>query len=352
MQKHIRNKFSLYEISKLTEEEILLFSYFFSNKGRYFTVEKVIKKLRETKVNTKRLRGEKLEAALSAREAEISEGVKAAFPVLEKAGLIQKNTEKGTAEWKMEAYDVQDLPGEQQILIGDKEHTSLTENSQLVLYKGDRVMYMYHALSQQYKDGLRIGEGTVKSYHINEDGFVYVIIEEPIPEGAPEGTKAKTPAKRNTMIELRSMDIPEGAVECVTYKKKAGLKAPELFPMPDISSGSHVLFFTAEWSSKGLHMKQLLESLTEAKELKGKFELTQINTDHQVQSCKEHNIRYAPTLILFKDGKQVTRIDGFPDSENVNKEIYSTLKGVFNPAAKETLTFETEVKEEETSIEK
>ncbi len=50
--------------------------------------------------------------------------------------------------------------------------------------------------------------------------------------------------------------------------------------------------------------------------------IIKVDTDRFPNLKKKYNIKYLPTLILFKDGKEIGRIEGF--TTNVNK-----LKGIF-----------------------
>ena len=198
-----------------------------------------------------------------------------------------------------------------------------------------------HPLSALGKAGVPVSEGEIKDWHINEEGFLYANVYMPLPPGAEEGTKRKTCAKKLSTVQYLDDSIPEKIVVGVKYKKKANLKEPELQAFPDLAKakGVDLVEFNAAWSATGNHMDQILTSLVKQGPLSGKFTRTTINTDHQPQDCANHNVRLAPTLILFKDGKEVGRMEGFP-SEEPEKAIFDFIKKVANPKASTPKTVE------------
>ena len=305
----------------LTQEQSSIFALFFGQKGRYFNNEKILEKLKDSLIPADTKEEDKAKAETAAKGR-----ITRTFKILEDAGVINPKVDqpKGEAvEYKMPEYDIKDLSEERQLLIGGKAHTTLTSNSETCFYKGDVLLYLCHPLSPEYKKGQRIGTATLKDYHVNEEGFLYGIVTKPI---MVEGEKAKTCAVKLSQAELLDRAIPEGAVECVKYKQKASLTRPEIKALPDMTKGVHVLFFNAAWSPASLHMKQILSTLVETKELKGKMDLHSVNTDHQVPVGKEYNIRTCATLVVVKNGKETARLEGMPNAEDVNKEIYSFLK--------------------------
>jgi hypothetical protein len=307
-------------IRNLNQVESMIFSIFFGQKGRYFTTEKIFEKIGEHLVD------KEAEDAAKEEKAAKSKITRAINKLVEANVVVQKAEQPASEpkEFTIPEYDIKDLREEQQILIGGKEHTTLTANGETVHYGGDVILYMCHPLSPEYKAGQRIGTATLKDFHVNEEGFKYGIVQKPVMK---EGEKPKSCAVKLSQAQLLDVAIPEGAKEVVKYKKKANLTKPELQTLPNLEEGSHVLFFNAIWSPTGNHMSQILEGLKEnSKELKD-MSLTSVNTDHQVDACKAYVIRTAPTLVVVKDGKEVSRMEGFPTNvEDPNKEIYSFLK--------------------------
>jgi len=318
---------NLSAIRTLTQEQSAIFSIFFGQKGRFYTTDKMFEKVGANMMPDPEKREE-------GDEDKVTKAVKTKITktinLLVTAGVIEQKADQAksdTAEFKMPEYDIKDLNEEQQLLIGGKAHTTLTANGNAVHYSGDVILYMTHPLSPEYKAGQRIGTGTLKHFHVNEEGFKYGIITKPV---MVEGEKTKICAVKLSQAQILDLAIPEGAKECVKYKQKAGLTKPTLVPIGDTKKGTHLLNFNAVWSPAGNQMDQILTGLAESP-LKGKFTQHNVDTDHQVDECKAHNIRIAPTLILIKDGVEVGRMENLPNAEDVNAAIYKFIKDVAAP---------------------
>ena len=314
-------KIDLKRIKNMNDQQALVFSHFHGRKGKSMSTEAILEKLE------KNLIGEDIkEADLEKAKKSALKNVKDACKFLNEAGIIEKSKKEGKEvenEFTMPAYNIEDLPEEKQIKIGDKVHTSLTANSSTVFYKGDAILYIPHPLSPEYKAGQRVCVGELKSFHVNEEGFLYLVLLKPQrfdSEGKP--LKRKQCAVKGSKAQLVDEVIPKGAAECVTYKKLASLKKPELQEMPDVSKGTHVILFTNIHSPNAVHMGQITDGLVKAKKLKN---LTVINTDHQVTECSTYKIRTAPTLIKVVDGKEVARIEDIP-TEKPNETILKMVK--------------------------
>ena len=312
---------NLRAIQNMNPEQALVFSFFHGRKGRAYTADSLLEKLEKNLIPEDTKKADLEKAKKSAKSS-----VKAACKFLLEAGVIEKSTKEGKeveGEFIMPAYHIEDLPEEKQIKIGDKIHTSLTANSSTVFYKGDGILYIPHPLSPEYKAGQRVCVGELKSFHVNEEGFVYLVLLKPQrfdSEGKP--LKRKQCAVKGSKAQIVEKKIPKTAAECVTYKKSAGLKKPELVEMSDVSKGTYVVLFTNIHSPNAVHMQQIVDGLVKAKKLKN---LTVINTDHQVSECKQYNIRTAPTLIKVVDGKEVGRIEDVP-AEKPNEAILKLVK--------------------------
>jgi len=287
----------------LKNEETLVFGQFYSRKGSVLTTDKLIGYMG-------------LEGVSSSKKGQITKACK----VLADAGIINV-VETG---FVMPAYETVDLDETRQLGIGGKVHTTLTANPNQVFYVGDAVLYMPHPLSQEYKSGQRVSIGEVKSFHVNEEGFLYLIVLK-ASEVDVDGKmmKRKECAVKASQAQLLDSKIPEVVKTGITYKKAAGIVAPELNDMPDLAKGRHILFFNNVWNSDAKHMSQVIDGLVKAKKVAGK--LTVINTDHQAVECKAHNVRIAGTLVVIENGKEIARQEGIP-LEAVNETIMKLLK--------------------------
>lgn len=315
-------RIDLKKIQNMNAIQALVFSYMFGRKGRTFTPETILEK------NGKSLipEGTK-EADLEKANKKAIADIAAACKFLVDAGIVEvpvaEDKTPVAGSYRMPAYNIEDLPEEKQVKIGDKVHTSLTANSGQVYYKGDLILYMPHALSPEFKAGIRIAVGELKSFHVNEEGFLYLILlkkQEVDKDG--KNLKRAQCAVKASKAQLLDLAIPKGASKCVTYKKKAGLKEPELQALPDTSKGKHAIFFTNIWSPNAVHMGQIVDGIKA--QLKNTT-VTVINTDHQVSECAQFNIRTAPTIVVLDNGKEVERITTIP-AENPNETIFKALK--------------------------
>jgi len=315
-------KMDLKKLVNLNPVESVVFSHFFGNKGRNFKVEALLEKLEKHLIpkDTKATELEKTKAKASA-------DIKAACESLIKIGVIQTPEKEGKAvegEFTMPAYEIADLEQEKQVFIGDKVHTTLTANPNQVFYKGDGILYMPHPLSPERKSGIRVAVGELKSFHVNEEGFLYLILlKARTTDKDGKEQKRGQCAVKASQAQLVSEEIPKGAGLAVTYKKKAGLKEPALQEMPDVSKGRHVILFGNIWGPNAQHMAQIVDGLAKAKKISGA--LTTINTDHQVSICETYKIRTAPTLVVIENGKEVSRLVDLP-AEGANEAILKLVK--------------------------
>jgi thioredoxin 1 len=63
-----------------------------------------------------------------------------------------------------------------------------------------------------------------------------------------------------------------------------------------------------------------------AEEYKGKVKVAKVNVDESPQTAQKYGVMGIPTVILFKNGKEVKRLVGFPGKEGYQELIESSLK--------------------------
>lgn len=73
--------------------------------------------------------------------------------------------------------------------------------------------------------------------------------------------------------------------------------------------------FWAEWCGPCRALAPKLEEI--ATELTGKMRVVKLNIDENPQMPAKYNVRGIPTMILFKDGKEVDQIVGNHPKENI-----------------------------------
>ena len=77
--------------------------------------------------------------------------------------------------------------------------------------------------------------------------------------------------------------------------------------------------FWADWCMPCKMMAPILNEVAEATE--GSATIYKLNVDEQQQVAAQYGIRSIPTMILFKDGKEVERIIGVKSKEAVIASI-------------------------------
>jgi thioredoxin 1 len=87
--------------------------------------------------------------------------------------------------------------------------------------------------------------------------------------------------------------------------------------------GLVIIDFYAEWCMPCVMMAPIFESVAENIGNKAKF--AKVNVEESGKIAQEHNASSIPTLIFFKDGKEVDRIVGAVDEEELETKIKEYL---------------------------
>ncbi len=90
-----------------------------------------------------------------------------------------------------------------------------------------------------------------------------------------------------------------------------------------IASGLMLVDFFAEWCGPCRMMSPVLEQV--AKDVKGKASVGKIDIDAEQKTAAQFQVTSIPTLILFKDGKEVNRLVGLRDGETIKKFILAAI---------------------------
>lgn len=85
-----------------------------------------------------------------------------------------------------------------------------------------------------------------------------------------------------------------------------------------------VVDFWADWCMPCKMLAPIIDSLSG--ELKGRVVFAKLNTDENPIVSGEYNVESIPTLLLFKNGKQVNRLVGARSKEQLYNEVSSTFK--------------------------
>lgn len=77
--------------------------------------------------------------------------------------------------------------------------------------------------------------------------------------------------------------------------------------------------FYADWCGPCNMMAPIIEEL--ASDLQGKARVGKINVDENQDLAMEYNVMSIPTLIIFKEGKEVKRMVGVRSKEELIREF-------------------------------
>ncbi len=81
------------------------------------------------------------------------------------------------------------------------------------------------------------------------------------------------------------------------------------------AQGLVLVKFYAPWCGWCKRLAPVLEKL--AGEYQGKVAFVKVDTDQQKALARKHGVRGLPTMIIFRDGKQVQKIVGYRDEKDL-----------------------------------
>lgn len=92
----------------------------------------------------------------------------------------------------------------------------------------------------------------------------------------------------------------------------------------EIKKGVVLVDFHANWCGPCRTLSPILEQV--ARDLNGKATIGKVDIDHEQRIAGEFQITSVPTLILFKNGKEVGRLVGLKNAEAIKEFIQSSGK--------------------------
>jgi len=91
------------------------------------------------------------------------------------------------------------------------------------------------------------------------------------------------------------------------------LNTPASYSAQIASSGLSVIHFMAPWAEECKNMQGVINTL--AQQYKDAVSFSELNAEELAEVSVKHEIVAVPTIILFKEGKAVGRVDGFKAAE-------------------------------------
>jgi len=90
-----------------------------------------------------------------------------------------------------------------------------------------------------------------------------------------------------------------------------------------ISSGVTLVDFYADWCGPCRMIAPIIQEL--ATDLKGQATIAKLDIDGAQDTTAEFQVTSIPTIILFKDGKEMKRIVGVRDKQSIKNMVLSVL---------------------------
>jgi thioredoxin 1 len=92
----------------------------------------------------------------------------------------------------------------------------------------------------------------------------------------------------------------------------------------EIAKGVTLVDFHADWCGPCRMLAPVLDQI--AVEMKGKASIAKVDIDSEQKTAAEFQITSVPTLILFKNGKEMSRLIGLRNADAVKNFLLSAIQ--------------------------
>lgn len=89
------------------------------------------------------------------------------------------------------------------------------------------------------------------------------------------------------------------------------------------SSMPAMVDFFATWCGPCKMLSPVIDEIAE--EFNGKAVIVKVDSDQMGETCADYQIKLLPTLVFFKDGKEVDRIVGVSSKEDIVAKLESLM---------------------------
>ena len=104
----------------------------------------------------------------------------------------------------------------------------------------------------------------------------------------------------------------------------AGIMTDEEFQEIINSQKICVVDFSATWCGPCRMMAPVLEDISD--KYKNKFQFYQIDIDSAEDIAEKFNVTAVPTIIIFREGKEITRTSGYQDYDTFENFLLNSTK--------------------------
>lgn len=87
----------------------------------------------------------------------------------------------------------------------------------------------------------------------------------------------------------------------------------------EIATGVTLVDFYADWCGPCRMMNPIIEELAE--ELEGKAKIVKLDIERAQKTTASFGVTSIPTVVVFKDGKEVNRVVGLRDKDTLKKML-------------------------------